>query len=178
MLEVVDDALRRMAKVQERLSVLKGETAPVWQDLELCRFLNDLCRQLGKKLAGIEIKLDCHTEIRVHTDPGLLSPILENVLLNVLEAGSDGTIVRIDAGTDDEKGQAVIEILDNGPGIPQELLPDALFEPFKTTKPNGSGIGLWQAKQLVTGLRGTISADNLAEGGARFTVKLPLAAEA
>jgi signal transduction histidine kinase len=164
--------------VQERLSLLKGESVPVWQDLELCPFLNDLCRQLGKKLAGIRITLDCSTEIHVHTDPGLLSPVLENILLNVLEAGGNGTIVRIDAGRDDEERQAVIQIMDNGPGIPQELLPDALFEPFKTTKPKGNGIGLWQVQQLVTGLKGTVSAENLAEGGARFTVRLPLAAEA
>jgi signal transduction histidine kinase len=69
---------------------------------------------------------------------------------------------------------AIIEIIDNGPGIPKELLPDALFEPFKTSKPKGSGIGLWQVRRLVTSLRGSISAENIAEGGARFVVRLPL----
>ncbi len=62
--------------------------------------------------------------------------------------------------------QAVVEIIDNGPGIATELLPDILFEPFKTRKEGGSGIGLWQVKRVVTSLGGTISADNKLDGGA------------
>ena len=67
-----------------------------------------------------------------------------------------------------------LEITDGGPGIPEELLPDRLFVPFKTTKPNGSGIGLWQVKRLVESLGGTIEAGNVEGGGAKFVVRLPL----
>jgi putative PEP-CTERM system histidine kinase len=174
MLEAVNDALGRMTKVQERLSMLKGEVAPEWQDLELSRFLEDHSAQLGKKLGAMNIALDCRTSIRLKSDPKLLSRILENLLLNALEAGGDGQAVRINASRDDDQGQAVIEITDNGSGIAADLLPDALFEPFKTTKPKGTGIGLWQVRHLVTSLKGTISAENVAEGGARFVVRLPL----
>jgi len=55
-------------------------------------------------------------------------------------------------------------------------LPDLLFEPFKTMKDGGSGIGLWQVKRLATALGGSISAGNLPEGGARFVVRLPFMA--
>ncbi|PXF57313.1 MAG: PEP-CTERM system histidine kinase PrsK [Deltaproteobacteria bacterium] len=174
MLEAVDDALKRMAKVQDRLRTLKGKRTPIWKELELCRFLKDRCRQLGKKLGTLKISPDCPCEIRIHTDPELLFSILENLLLNVLEAGGDGMEVRIRTSKDDDHGQAIIEIVDNGPGIPEELLPDALFEPFKTSKPKGSGIGLWQVKRLAASLKGSISAENAAEGGARFVVRLPL----
>jgi hypothetical protein len=174
MLAAVNDALMRMTKVQERLSMLKGEVAPVWQDLKLSRFIEEHCGQLGKKLGAMNIALDCRTSIRVKSDPRLLSRILENLLLNALEAGGGGRVVRINASRDDDQGQAVIEITDNGPGITADLLPGALFEPFKTTKPKGTGIGLWQVRHLVTSLKGTISADNVAEGGARFVVRLPL----
>ena len=68
-----------------------------------------------------------------------------------------------------------MEITDNGPGIAEELLPDLLFEPFKTTKDGGSGIGLLQVKRVVASLGGNISADNVPEGGARFVIRLPLA---
>ena len=70
--------------------------------------------------------------------------------------------------------QALVEIIDNGPGIAAELLPEALFEPFKTTKDGGSGIGLWQVKRVLTSLEGTISADNNPDGGAQFVIRLPL----
>jgi putative PEP-CTERM system histidine kinase len=172
MLEAADNALKRMAKVQDRLSMLKGESTPIWKELELCGFLEDHCQRLGKRLGVLKIGLDCQGKLQVHTDPELLSSILENLLVNVLEAGGDG--IQIRASKDDDHGQAIIEIIDNGPGIPKELLPDALFEPFKTSKPKGSGIGLWQVRRLVTSLRGSISAENVADGGARFVVRLPL----
>ena len=175
MLEAVDDALRRMGRVHERLSVLKGEFTPECQDLELDRFLNNECRLLEKKLGTIEIAFDCRTGTRSHTDPALLSRILENLLLNALESGGDGTEVRIKVSNEDDQGQTVIEITDNGPGIPEHLLPNELFEPFKTTKPKGTGIGLWQVKRLVTSLKGSIAAENPAAGGARFVVRLPAA---
>jgi signal transduction histidine kinase len=174
LLEAVDDALRRMDRVYERLSMLKGEFPPVWQDLELSRFLKNGCRLLGKKLGAMKIALDCRTGIQAHTDPIFLSRILENLLLNALESGGDGTVVRIKVSNDDDQGQTVIEITDNGPGIPEHLLPNELFEPFKTTKPKGTGIGLWQVERLVTSLKGSIAAENAAEGGARFVLRLPL----
>ncbi|MBW2740132.1 MAG: ATP-binding protein, partial [Deltaproteobacteria bacterium] len=65
---------------------------------------------------------------------------------------------------------------DNGPGIAEELLPDVLFEPFKTSKDGGSGIGLWQVKRMAASLGGSVSAENRLEGGARFVIRLPLAA--
>jgi signal transduction histidine kinase len=121
----------------------------------------------------MEITIDCKDEIRINTDAKLLFSIMENLLLNAFEAGGEGTIVRIRAGRDDDTGQALIEMIDNGPGIAEELLPDLLFEPFKTMKDGGSGIGLWHVKRLVTALEGSISAGNRPEGGARFVVRLP-----
>ena len=73
MLEAVNDALKRMTKVQDRLSMLKEEVAPVWQDMELRQFLEDHCAQLGKKLGAMDIALDCRTSIRVNSDPKLFS---------------------------------------------------------------------------------------------------------
>jgi putative PEP-CTERM system histidine kinase len=174
MLEAVDDALARMAKVHERLNMIKAEVTPVRQELELGRFLKDRCQHLGKKLGSLKIDLDCRSPIQIYSDPKLLSSILENLLLNALEARDGGAVVRINVFRDDDQGQAVIKITDNGPGIAADLLPEALFEPFKTTKPNGTGIGLWQARRLVTSLDGTIFAENNAGGGAKFVVRVPL----
>jgi two-component system C4-dicarboxylate transport sensor histidine kinase DctB len=72
--------------------------------------------------------------MQVSTDAGLLFSIPVNLLLNALEARGEGTIVRIRTGKDDDGRQAAVKIIDNGPGIAEELLPDVLFEPFMTTK--------------------------------------------
>ena len=91
-------------------------------------------------------------------------------MLNALEAGETGTLVHVTVSNADHK-TVQLEITDSGPGIPEELLPDRLFAPFKTTKPNGSGIGLWQVKRLVESLGGTIEAGNIDGGGAKFVVR-------
>jgi signal transduction histidine kinase len=131
---------------------------------------------MESKLPSMEIAIENADGMRVSSDPELLAAILENLLLNAFEAGGAGTVVRIRTGRDDGGRQAVVEIIDNGPGIAQELLPDALFEPFQTTKEEGSGIGLWQVKKVADCLGGSVSAENRLEGGARFVIKLPLTA--
>jgi len=175
MLKLVEDALKRMGRVEQRLQTLKNEITPVLQNLELGQFLRICRRRLKTKLSSMEINIECKSEMQVNTDPELLFSILENLLLNAFEAGGEGTIVQIRTARDDDIKQAVVEIIDNGPGIAEELLPDVLFEPFKTTKDGGSGVGLLQVKRIAASLGGSVSAKNSPEGGARFVIRLPLA---
>ena len=67
-----------------------------------------------------------------------------------------------------------IRISDNGHGIPEELL-DTLFEPFVTTKETGTGLGLSICQRIATAHQGTLTAHNLASGGAEFVLSLPYA---
>ena len=173
MLESVDDALKRMNKVQKSLSLLKSEIDPVWQILEITHFTNECSKHMEKRLEKIKISCFFDGKIFVRTDSELLSKILENLLLNAFEAGGDNVVIKINV----LNNQAVVNIIDNGQGIAQNLLPDALFEPFATTKPKGTGIGLWQTKQLVVNLNGEINAKNIVEGGAVFEIRLPRAEE-
>jgi len=176
MLETIDDALRRMAKVQTGLQTLKGEITPNLQDTDLEQFLKQSLHRLKKRLQGVAIAFLCEEPIQIRTDTGLLHSILENLLLNAIEAGEGNTRVNIRCYPDSNRNKAVIEVVDNGPGVPSELLPDAIFEPFKTTKPNGSGIGLWQVEKMIKSLQGTITAVNCPAGGAQFTICLPIKA--
>jgi signal transduction histidine kinase len=64
-------------------------------------------------------------------------------------------------------------VRDSGPGIPAEKH-SAIFEPFYTTKAEGSGLGLWIVQQIITAHGGVVEVSNAAEGGAVFTVQLPL----
>lgn len=171
MLDTIDDSLKRMAKVQDRLSALKGEVSPVLREVCLCRTLTDGCRNLVKRLRGLQMNIRYDKSIRVKTDPDLLLRIIENLFINSLEAGAAEMSVKIKHLPDD--GLSAIELIDNGSGLPPELLPDAIFEPFMTTKPKGSGIGLWQVKQIVSSLGGKITAKNEEIGGARFVITLP-----
>ncbi|MBI5894681.1 MAG: PEP-CTERM sorting domain-containing protein [Desulfobacterales bacterium] len=133
MLISIDDALKRMDKVQTRLKTLKGEIAPVLGPLALGPFLDATIQKLSKKLPRLSVALVCPNPVTIQTDPDFLTQILENLLLNALEAGSGGIKVKM-CVSPQAMHDIEISITDNGPGIPSELLPDRLFEPFATTK--------------------------------------------
>lgn len=172
MLASVQDAVGRMTKIQSRLTLLKGTVAPVINPFDLKLFLRESSAKLSKKIPEMTIKVACSQSISMHTDQDFLYMILENLLLNAREAVED---VHVDLSVEMLSEKLVlIRICDTGPGIAQEMLPTRLFEPFVTSKPKGSGIGLWQVKQMVKALDGTILAENSTDRGACFTLQLPV----
>ena len=91
-----------------------------------------------------------------------------NVLRNAADAaaGADQPQVWLAGGISD-RGRPVIEVADNGPGFDDETR-DKIFLPFFTTKPDGSGIGLALARQVMLIHKGAITASPRAGGGALF----------
>mgnify|MGYP005843433605 CR=1 FL=1 len=171
MLEAVDNALKRMAKVQGHLSTLKGEIRAKKEEVELQGFLNELVEGVLKKSTGLEVSLECSGSVTGRVDRGLLATVLENLLINALQSGGEGTRVRVEASKGPD-GTLVLGVLDDGPGIPEEMLPDRLFQAFETGRKSGSGIGLWQAKAFVNAMGGSIRAENT-PSGARFVISIP-----
>jgi PAS domain S-box-containing protein len=118
------------------------------------------------------------------TDPARLIQVLINLLVNAAQATLPNQKTRISVTAWTEGASAVIEVADNGPGIPQELLRD-IFTPFFTTKHAvssaegnsrcaGMGLGLSICHSIVESLGGTIRAENRPPNGAVFRVELPL----
>jgi signal transduction histidine kinase len=114
----------------------------------------------------------------ITADAGRLRQVLHNLLLNARDAlvETPRPVIRLTTRTLEETGRRYIElaIQDNGPGFPAELLP-RLFEPYVTTKEKGTGLGLAIVKRIVEEHSGQIHAENLADGGACITMRLPLA---
>jgi signal transduction histidine kinase len=110
--------------------------------------------------------------LRVRMDRGQLTQALLNVLLNAIQASAQEGVVtiRIEAGG----GLIRIAVADTGPGIAPEHL-DRLFEPYFTTKPGGTGLGLALSHKIVQEHGGSLRAGNGPGGGAVFTLSLPAA---
>lgn len=87
-------------------------------------------------------------EMTVNADKNLLNRMVTNILKNAVEAVAAVPSPRIDVNVSISEGLPYISIVDNGPGIPQEVMHD-LFQPFLTTKPGGSGIGLCLSRQIA-----------------------------
>ena len=101
-----------------------------------------------------------------------LEQTLLNIALNAVQACVPGGRVVITTDTSCADGGVDFTVTDNGTGIAAETMPH-LFEPFFTTRADGTGLGLANCKKIVEEHQGHIRAENLPEGGARFTVHLP-----
>jgi signal transduction histidine kinase len=102
-------------------------------------------------------------------DPVRLRQVVVNLIQNARDSGADAPVEV--HGARDGDGYR-IEVLDRGPGIAKDVR-ERLFEPFFTTRSNGTGLGLAVCFGLVTAHGGSISVEARAGGGSRFIVKLP-----
>jgi len=116
---------------------------------------------------------------QVWGDPVQLLQVLLNLALNGLEAMSavppDARRLFIRAGRDGN-GDILVSVRDTGPGFPGETA-EKLFEPFFSTKSDGTGMGLAISRSIIEAHGGTLLGENCDGGGACFTVRLPQAKE-
>jgi signal transduction histidine kinase len=106
-------------------------------------------------------------------DERRLVEAFSNIILNALDAMPDGGRLTIMAYIDFQDNDIVISILDTGKGIPQEYL-NKIFEPFFTTKPDGIGLGLCLARQVINDHKGKIEIESKVSQGTEVTVRLPV----
>jgi signal transduction histidine kinase len=121
-----------------------------------------------------EWKLELDT-VLVSADPTRVDQVLANLLANAMKFTPSGGQIRV--RVNEQAGEALLSVEDSGPGVRPELLPH-IFEPFARDpalgESDGLGIGLALVKRLVELHGGSAQAENLsAQGGARFTVRLP-----
>ncbi len=110
---------------------------------------------------------------RIVGDENLLRRAFHNLFLNASQArNGKGLEVRV-SGTLEEKRTVRLEVADNGPGIPPEVLP-RIFTPFFTTRPDGTGLGLPLVQKAIVSHDGSIEVASQIGLGTRFVIRLPL----
>jgi PAS domain S-box-containing protein len=180
------EAIRSAAIVKDLLSMTRKRDA----ERRVPTDINDIVgyiartRRYALETAGI----GCFVELQpalppVNGDRAQLEQVILNLLSNAEHALTNAdhearTTPRVVIRTRHARGQVVIEIEDNGPGIP-ETAQSRIWDPFWTTKDEGEGTGLGLAvvHGIVADHGGTICLETAAETGARFVVTLPVAAE-
>jgi signal transduction histidine kinase len=171
-------AHRQMERVRTKLLLLRslrGTAAPELRPVDLEGLVQLLADDVAQLTGGEQIQVRVRAEERLvaYGDPRYLRTIFENLLdnsLNALQANGSGSVTFSLAR---ESASAVVRICDTGPPLPTELRA-SLFEPLRTRKTNGLGLGLPIARALARAMNGELSFE--AEDGKTFRLELPLAA--
>ena len=133
--------------------------------------------QAQAQSAGLELRVRLAGDVRVEADPGRIEQVIGNLLSNAVRHAPPGSAVEV---TLEIHGNlARLEVADGGEGIPAEALPN-VFERFyradrsRSREAGGSGLGLAISRQLILAHGGSITAANRPQGGAVFSIELPL----
>jgi len=119
---------------------------------------------------GVRVECDLG-EVRLAADAAELRKVVLNLLLNACDAQFNRGVVRVSGAAD--QGEAVLRVADEGTGMTEEFMRTGLFQPFRTTKDGGLGIGLYQSRQIVEAHGGRIAVASEPGKGTTFTVSLP-----
>jgi|SRR5579863_1589859 len=124
-----------------------------------------------KSVTRGKLMIDLQGDLMIMTDQILLQNSIRNLLFNANDAlNGDGRILV--RGW--REGESVcLSVEDNGCGMSPAFLRDQLFKPFRTTKPTGAGIGLFQVKKVVEAHRGSLEVASEEGVGTKFIVRLP-----
>jgi two-component system NtrC family sensor kinase len=121
------------------------------------------------------LELQCGPDVPVLcANRDQLVQLFLNLVLNAIDATGQGGLIRVRATYRPEQKQVQVAVEDDGPGVPEELR-EQIFQPFFTTKPNGTGLGLFVCRKIVHQLAGSLILDRSELGGAAFRVQLPVA---
>jgi signal transduction histidine kinase len=159
------DRLERLAREFADFGRLpEGPTSEV----DLVELLEELGRTAVPEGVAVTVRANGRRSIQGHYDP--LRHAFSNLFRNAAEAmGGRG---RIDVAVVGEGRGVVVTVADHGPGIPSELR-GRVFEPYVTTKVDGTGLGLALVRQTVDAHNGTIATSETPGGGATFTLVFP-----
>ncbi len=174
-LKTMLDAIGRLNHLVEDLLVFSSPAPPVIEEVDVNGVVRDTVSFVTLGLGGRRVSLALENESRKAIVAGSrdrLGQALSNILLNAVQATSDGGVVTVCSSRTDSHAQ--IQVHNTGSYIPPDRM-RRLFTPFFTTKPQGTGLGLAIARQIVTAQGGRVEVESDPASGTTFTIELPLA---
>ena len=165
MMETLDRSVERMKGLVDRLKNLEGGKKLEFEQVDLL----ELATGVTEEMSSLNIRLTGEP-VMCRADRFELAKVVENLILNALDASNREGLVQLEVGQD---GMAYLRCRDYGCGMSEAFTRDRLFKPFETTKKKGFGIGLYQCRNIVEAHGGRIEVESQEGRGTTFTVWLP-----
>ncbi|MFW6115600.1 MAG: PAS domain S-box protein [Chloroflexota bacterium] len=169
--------LRRAARIVSRLRDLsrpvdRGQARPT----DVNELVDGVLKLTKKRLDSAQIcvvQKTAESLPRPEVDPDRIQQVLLNLVLNGIEAMSEGGTLEVGTRYEDEQEEVCVTVRDSGTGIPDDLLPH-IFDPFFSTKDEGMGLGLFVSQSIVQEYGGSVEVESEMGKGTAFTVRLPV----
>jgi len=173
-MDIIDSEIRRLDRVVQTLVDFTRPRDLHLEEIDLRRLLEDVALLAAPDAEQHGVTIQHHMPeiaLPVKVDVDLIKQAFLNVVINGVQAMSQGGVLTISARN--ENNVAVAEIQDQGPGIPKDMH-DKVFELYFTTKKEGSGIGLAQTYQILQWHYGTVDFESAEGTGTIFRFQIPL----
>jgi len=170
-------ASERIANLVKSLKSYSRQDRNEAEMIDIREGIKDTLLVLSHRLKFIDVQLELNEIPKTCGNMGELNQVWTNIIVNACDAMPDDG--RLSVCTRQERKRIIVEISDNGPGIPDKVM-NRIFEPNFTTKNQGAefglGLGLAISNQIIRQHGGEIHVANNHENGARFTILLPVKA--
>lgn len=177
-LQMISELIARTGQIVRQLKSFARKEAPTPQPVRVAAAIDHarLIVEPRRRELGAVFHVEPAGELQVLAEAGRLEQVLVNLLRNSLDAMHDQPTPQVEVRVDADGTWVRLSVRDYGPGLSADAQ-QHLFEPFYTTKPVGEGLGLGLVISLTIAesYGGGLSAHNMADGGAKFVLTLPLA---
>ncbi|MDF2606244.1 MAG: kinA 5 [Bacillales bacterium] len=173
--KIIDDELSRIEQISNELLTLAKPHVDNRKEHNIGKIIEDvvvlLTSESNMKNIELLLKISC-SDIYLFCEETKIKQVFINLIRNAMDAVKESGKVILEVDKDDNDIQ--IKVIDNGVGIPRELI-DKLGEPFYTTKDKGTGLGLMVCYKIIEDHKGSIKVDSKVGVGSTFSITLPLA---
>ncbi len=177
--EIFEEIVEQAHRVEQNLEALLTfarhthlEPIPTNLNAIVERILLFVSQQTDMKLIIVENELDENLP-EIMADPKQIEKVMLNLIINAVQAMPNGGQLTVSTRNHVANNKVSLTVRDSGLGVPEKLQ-DKIFQPFYTTKANGTGLGLTLSKEIVIRHSGTIFFNSGQDLGTTFTVELPI----
>ncbi len=172
-MRTLSDSVNNLQNLVAKLSDPRTPTKRIRERANITYLVERVIQRTAAQAAGrFKVSAELTPDIFATVDGKAVERVIENLVINALEAMPDGGGLRV--ATWQDNGSAFVSVADTGKGMTDEFMRERLFHPFATTKKKGIGLGLYSCRDIIEQHGGRIDVASKVNLGTEFKIVLPL----